>query len=119
MIICPLCKKSFTSNYGLKDHFLKRKNPCIKDKNKWEKEKLKYLPSTPKQITFDKYQKEFIESELDDGKLLGVPGGGKTRCIVEKIEKLFEMIRWSENMFGIFREKQHRKIVWTFFLKTK
>ena len=89
MIICPLCKKSFTSKYGLKDHFLKRKNPCIKDKTKWEKEKLKYLPSTPKQITFDKYQKEFIESELDDGKLLGVPGGGKTRCIVEKIEKLF------------------------------
>ena len=78
--------KSFTSKYGLKDHFVKRKNPCIKDKTKWEK-KLKYLPSTPKQITFDKYQKEFIESELDDGKLLGVPGGGKTRCIVEKNRK--------------------------------
>ena len=33
---------------------------------------------------------EFINDELIDSKLLGVPGGGKTRCIIEKIKKLFD-----------------------------
>jgi DNA polymerase III epsilon subunit-like protein len=90
MISCPLCQKKFTKKAGLKCHFVSKKNPCIKNKKKWEKEKEKFLPIQPKQITFDKYQKQFIESELDDGKLLGVPGGGKTRCIIEKIEKLYQ-----------------------------
>ena len=97
MIICPLCQKTFTSKAGLKDHFVRKKIPCIKNIKKWEKERQKFLPIKPKQITFDKYQKQFIESELDDGKLLGVPGGGKTRCIIEKIEKLYIVV--------IFRRK--------------
>ena len=94
MISCPLCLKTFTKKGGLKNHFVKRKNQCIKNTNKWEKEKIKYTLSNTvsnkiQKIVFDNYQKQFIESALEDCKLIGVPGGGKTRCIIEKIEKLY------------------------------
>lgn len=38
----------------------------------------------------DEYQKKFIESEICDAKLLGIPGGGKTKTIIDRILYLFK-----------------------------
>ena len=83
---CILCNKEFASANYLIKHY-KKKNPCIKDKELWEKNKSKYLP---KLISFNDQQLEFINSDLSDLKLIGIPGGGKTRCIIEKINNHFE-----------------------------
>ena len=34
---------------------------------------------------FNKEQLDFINSDIINLKLLGIPGGGKTRCIIEHI----------------------------------
>lgn len=44
-------------------------------------------------------QKEFIESPLEDSKLLGIPGGGKTTIIICKIFKHLEKKELSINEF--------------------
>ena len=85
---CKLCKYNFKDRKNLINHFLLKKIPCIKDIKKWNKEKEYFLKL--QEIKFDKYQSEFINDKLIDSKLLGVPGGGKTRCIIEKIKKLFD-----------------------------
>ena len=43
-----------------------------------------------KELVFNQEQLEFISSPMIDLKLIGIPGGGKTRCIIEKINKHFE-----------------------------
>ena len=40
---------------------------------------------------YDKNQCEFIKSEVENCKLIGIPGGGKTTVIIEKIQYLKEI----------------------------
>lgn len=82
MSSCILCSKIFSSETKLINHYTK-KSPCIDNTILWHTNKHKYITN----ITFNQYQLEFIESPLEDSKLLGIPGGGKTRCIIEKIFK--------------------------------
>ena len=85
---CILCQKQFKSTAYLTKHYQK-KNPCITDKDKWLENKLKYMPDD-KELVFNQEQLEFISSPMIDLKLIGIPGGGKMRCIIEKINKHFE-----------------------------
>ena len=82
MFNCILCSKTFSSETKLINHYTK-KSPCIDNTILWHTNKNKYITN----ITFNQNQLEFIESPLEDSKLLGIPGGGKTRCIIEKIFK--------------------------------
>ena len=82
---CVLCNKNFASHNFLLRHYLK-KTPCVKDKDKWSKNKELYIQ---KKIVFNEDQLKFINSSLKDMKLIGIPGGGKTRCIIEKINNHF------------------------------
>ena len=91
MIKCYFCEDNFKSKSAYINHLKNRKIPCIDDKKLWENQKNIVLNNFLKNnITFDKNQIKFINSKLDDCKLLGIPGGGKTRCIIEKIKKCFE-----------------------------
>ena len=56
---------------------------------KWQKNKDIYIPNN-KKLIFNQSQLEFINSSLIDLKLIGIPGGGKTRCIIEKIIQHFD-----------------------------
>ena len=87
---CILCKKILNDKSGLIKHYIKSK-PCINDSLIWLKNKEKYLKKNElikpnyKSISFNKEQLEFIEFPIKDLKLLGIPGGGKSRSIIEKI----------------------------------
>jgi len=43
-----------------------------------------------KKDEYNVYQEQFVNAPLNDAKLLGIPGGGKTRTIIEKIIYLFK-----------------------------
>lgn len=92
---CILCNKEFSSTSYLTKHYTK-KLPCIQDKDKWLKNKNIYEPDDSP-IFFNKEQLEFINSPLKDLKLIGIPGGGKTRCIIEKINNHFVKGDYIEN----------------------
>jgi hypothetical protein len=88
--ICNICNKSFKN---LNNHY-KRTNPCIKDKQLW----LSLIKKNSyKDSIFNTEQLEFIEYDLCDCKLLGIPGGGKTRCIIEKIKINYDRKVFSSN----------------------
>ena len=92
---CILCNKQFANHKALINHY-KKKLPCIKDKEKWDKNKQQYI-SENKNLLFNDEQKSFINSDLIDLKLIGIPGGGKTRCIIEKINRHFLMEDYTDN----------------------
>lgn len=50
-----------------------------------------------KEVDFDDYQRAFIQAPWEDCKLLGVPGGGKTRVIIEKICSGFQSKQFTSN----------------------
>ena len=96
---CILCNKTLCTKYDLIRHYNKKK-PCISDIDKWEKNKqLHYTEPKPpkkneiipsphyKRLTFNEEQLNFINSPVKDLKLYGIPGGGKTRIIIEKIKR--------------------------------
>ena len=90
MYECYFCKTEFKNKSAYISHLKLRKTSCIEDSELWNKQKNIILDNFLKEnITFDKNQLKFINSELKDCKLLGIPGGGKTRCIIEKIKKMF------------------------------
>ena len=92
---CILCNKEFSNHRALINHY-KKKLPCIKDKEKWHKNKQQYV-SENKNLLFNEEQKSFINSDLIDLKLIGIPGGGKTRCIIEKINRHFLVEDYTDN----------------------
>jgi len=82
---CLFCNKTFSSELKLNKHYTK-KNPCIGDTKSWIENKNKILEKISQPIfSFNQEQLDFINSPLIDCKLIGIPGGGKTRCIIEKI----------------------------------
>lgn len=82
---CIFCKKEFQNKSKLNKHFIK-KNPCTGNTKDWIENKKKILDAMSKPIfLFNSEQLKFINSPLIDCKLIGIPGGGKTRCIIEKI----------------------------------
>lgn len=91
MYECYFCKTEFKNKSAYISHLKLRKTSCIEDSELWNKQKNIILDNFLKEnITFDKKQLKFINSKLEDCKLLGIPGGGKTRCIIEKIKKCFD-----------------------------
>ena len=98
MYNCYFCKKNIKSKSAFINHLKNRKTPCIEDEELWNNQKNIILDNFYKNnITFDKNQINFINSPLEDCKLLGIPGGGKTRCIIEKIKKCFQLKLFSNN----------------------
>lgn len=93
--LCGLCNKMFVN---LKSH-LSRKKPCSNKPqyNLFSPMNTKNIPSpksplpvTYKNSVFNKNQLAFINDPLCDAKLIGIPGGGKTRSIIEKIKVALE-----------------------------
>lgn len=56
-----------------------------------------------KDTVFNEKQLDFINDHLCDAKLLGIPGGGKTRSIIEKIRRCFD--------HGVFKKNSDCVIV--------
>ena len=91
MINCYFCNKELKTKSAYISHLKASKSPCIENYNLWNEKKDEVLKDfLKKNITFDKNQLKFINAELKNCKLLGIPGGGKTRCIIEKIKKCFD-----------------------------
>jgi DNA polymerase III epsilon subunit-like protein len=91
MINCYFCKKEIKTKSAYISHLKFRKKACIEESYRWLKQKKIILDNFLKDnISFDRNQLNFINSDLQDCKLLGIPGGGKTRCIIEKIKKCFQ-----------------------------
>ena len=91
MINCYFCNKELKTKSAYISHIKASKNSCIENKKLWLEKKDEILEDfLKKNITFDKNQLKFINAELKNCKLLGIPGGGKTRCIIEKIKKCFD-----------------------------
>lgn len=91
MIKCYFCNKELKNKSAYINHLTKRKKACIDDEELWLNQKKIILDKfLQENITFDRNQSNFINYNLNDCKLLGIPGGGKTRCIIEKIKKCFE-----------------------------
>ena len=96
---CNFCKKECKTSLLLKKHY-DRKTSCINDKELWNNEIHIYKTyinnnhiieqSNYAQSQFNSEQLQFINDPLADCKLIGIPGGGKTRCIIEKIKVNFE-----------------------------
>lgn len=101
---CNFCKKQFKTTILLKAHY-NRKTSCIKDKKLWINTVNTYRSNVHTEVeeadsentkesyvvsTFNNQQLQFIHDPLADCKLIGIPGGGKTRCIIEKIKVNFE-----------------------------
>lgn len=94
---CKMCIKNMKNKKGLVSHLKNRKTSCIKNKNEWCENK-KYLLECAisgenpdcyrnrENLSFNDRQLQFINSPLGDLKLFGIPGGGKTRSIIEKIK---------------------------------
>jgi DNA polymerase III epsilon subunit-like protein len=90
MIKCYFCDRELKTKSAYISHLRFRKKSCIDDCEVWNSKKNEILSDfLNKYITFDINQLKFINSPLIDCKLLGIPGGGKTRCIIEKIKKCF------------------------------
>jgi DNA polymerase III epsilon subunit-like protein len=102
MFECQLCNGIFKSKPNLVRHLRLRKTPCIEDVERWNVKRFQLVdnlkvskkvikPEEEIKEEVSKYnekQTEFINSGLDNIRLMGIPGGGKTTSIIAKIVEM-------------------------------
>jgi hypothetical protein len=85
---CPHCGHDFKKRKCNLTRHLKS-SKCSSIVKMIEKKKNDVTNNDYNNITFNQEQLDFINEVLCDCKLIGIPGGGKTRCIIEKINQAF------------------------------